>query len=225
MKQLVDRAIVLRRVNYGERDRVVTMLTKQNGKITVFAKGVRSQKSKLSAGIELFSVSEVGFIDGKSEMKTLTGARLIMHFDAIVHDIEKTRRAFDALKHVAKIVEERGGQEYFDLMEVYLSSLQNSSFDKDLVELWFGLKLLSISGVLGDIDVRKTDKELRPSRYSFDYGEQFFMQDSEGGFSENDVKLLRLLGSRSRPIQLEKELSSSQQLLHFTDTLFSMNLA
>ena len=51
------KAIVLKRTDYAEADRIIQLLTPQ-GRRTVIAKGVRRQRSKLAGGIELFAVSE-----------------------------------------------------------------------------------------------------------------------------------------------------------------------
>ena len=51
-------AIVLRRTNYGESDRILSLLTPE-GKIAVLARGVRKEKSRLAGGIELFSTDDV----------------------------------------------------------------------------------------------------------------------------------------------------------------------
>ena len=57
-KDLRTKAIVLRRTDYGEADRILQLLT-PSGKRSVIARGVRKEKSKLAGGIELFSVSDV----------------------------------------------------------------------------------------------------------------------------------------------------------------------
>lgn len=225
MKRSIDKAIVLRRTNYGERDRVVTLLTKDHGKITVFAKGVRSQKSRLNAGIELLSVSEVGFIDGKSDIKTLTNATLITHYDAIVRDIDKTAQVFEVLKRVTKLIDDGAGQEYFDGLQTYMECLANNNYDKDVVEVWFGLQLLSTSGVLGSIKVQDRPPSGAETMYRFNYDEQFFESHAGGGFSQNDIKLLRLLGSHNRPVRVADDLNACSNLLQFTKTLFALNLA
>ena len=46
-------AIILRRTNYGEADRVISLITPDRGKISGIAKGVRKPKSKLAGGLEL----------------------------------------------------------------------------------------------------------------------------------------------------------------------------
>ena len=55
---LRTQAIILRRTNYGESDRILTLLTPE-GKFSVLARGARKEKSRLAGGIELFSVSDV----------------------------------------------------------------------------------------------------------------------------------------------------------------------
>ena len=45
MKQIVTPAIVLSRMNYGEADRILHVITPKQGKISIVAKGVRRVKS------------------------------------------------------------------------------------------------------------------------------------------------------------------------------------
>ena len=51
MKQVVTKAIVLARTNYGEADRIVSVLTADKGKVRLLAKGVRKIKSKMMAKV------------------------------------------------------------------------------------------------------------------------------------------------------------------------------
>ncbi|MCA9330182.1 DNA repair protein RecO, partial [Candidatus Saccharibacteria bacterium] len=62
MKQIVTVGIVLARINYGEADRIVTILTPDHGKIRLLARGVRKIKSRLAGGIELFSINDLTYI-------------------------------------------------------------------------------------------------------------------------------------------------------------------
>lgn len=62
---IVTSGIVLNRINFGEADRILTVITPDQGKLSLIAKGVRKEKSKLAGGIELFSVSNISFIPPK----------------------------------------------------------------------------------------------------------------------------------------------------------------
>src|SRR5205814_1274862 len=101
--------VVLSRTDFGEADRIIHFLTPDHGKVTGIAKGVRKSKSKLAGGIELFSISELTFIVGKSEIYTIISARLINHFDNIVKDLNRTNIGYDFLRMVNKATEDNTG--------------------------------------------------------------------------------------------------------------------
>ena len=220
MKRIVDKAIVLRRVNYGDSDRVLTLLTESHGKVTAFAKGVRKPKSKLSGGIELLSLSEVSLIEGKSDMMTLTGSTLIHYYDGIIKDLDKTNQAFDVLKKVMKLSDDGAGQEFFLILNNYLECLASKDYEPKIVQVWANLRLLGVSGLLSDIEA-KGDGEI----YRFDYDKQVFLSHDNGDFTKNDIKLLRILGKNKKPIKLDNELRSADFLLNFSKTLYSQNFS
>ena len=73
MKSERLRAIVLRRTNYGEADRIVQFLTPM-GRRSAMARSVRKEKSRLAGGIELFAVCDVVLTKGRGNLAVLTSA-------------------------------------------------------------------------------------------------------------------------------------------------------
>ena len=61
-----DRAVVLRTHKLGEADRIVTLLTRYNGKVRAVARGVRRTASKFGGRLEPFSHVDVQFVRGHS---------------------------------------------------------------------------------------------------------------------------------------------------------------
>src|SRR5438309_6694826 len=61
-----DAAVVLRKLDYGEADRIYTLLTREHGKVGAIAKGVRRPNSKLAAALELFSEIDVQLARGRN---------------------------------------------------------------------------------------------------------------------------------------------------------------
>ena len=61
-----DEAVVLRTHKLGEADRIVTMLSREHGKIRAVAKGVRRTKSKFGARLEPFMVVDLQCHIGRS---------------------------------------------------------------------------------------------------------------------------------------------------------------
>jgi DNA repair protein RecO (recombination protein O) len=69
-----DEAIVLRRVDYGETDRVLTVLTRGHGKVGVMVRGVRRPGSRLAARTDLFERSRMQLAQGRGELLVLAQA-------------------------------------------------------------------------------------------------------------------------------------------------------
>lgn len=196
MIHTTDHAIVLGRVDYGEKDRIVTLLCKQQGRQAVLAKGVRAAKSKLAGGIELFSETEITTVRTKSSLATLTSSRLTHYYGNIVQDMGRTNRAYYVLKTINKITHDDSGQEYYDVLRLTLAGLNNLTIDESIIQLWFELQLLKLSGSIPNLQTDTHGQPLRAGvRYSFDYDEQAFYQDDHGNFRTDHIKLLRLCES------------------------------
>src|SRR5438105_12465153 len=63
-----DRAVVLRKLDYGEADRIFTFLTRTHGKVGAIAKGVRRPSSKLGPSPELYGHVDVLLAKGRGEL-------------------------------------------------------------------------------------------------------------------------------------------------------------
>jgi DNA repair protein RecO (recombination protein O) len=82
--------LILKKEERGESDLLFTIYTKDFGKLEVLGKAVRKIASKLRPSAEVFYLSEIEFIQGKSQ-KTLTDAILIDKFPEIKKELKKTR--------------------------------------------------------------------------------------------------------------------------------------
>ena len=105
MKTQRTKAIVLRRTNYGEADRIVQFLTPEQGKISVMAKGVRREKSKLAGGIELFALCDISYSTGRGDLAIMTGARLDTFYSHIMADYDRLQFGYDCIKQITKASE------------------------------------------------------------------------------------------------------------------------
>ena len=204
MKQIHTKAVVLNRIDYGEADRIITFLTPENGKVRVIAKGVRKAKSKLAGGIELFSISDVTYIIGRSELHTLVSSRLDIHFGNIVKDIDRTMLGYDMLKILGRVLEDEGGKEFYELLVDSLAMLNNLEAPKDLAEASYLLQLMRLLGHLPNLthDV-KGGILAKEGTFQFSFEDMAFYPVETGNFNQNHIKLLRLL-SHNKPEALLK---------------------
>ncbi len=147
MKSVRTKAIVLRRTNYGEADRIVQLLTPDQGIMSVMAKGVRREKSRLAGGIELFASCDVTVGSGKGELGILTAARLDVFYSHIMTDYERLQFGYEAIKQVTKSAGMMDEPAFFDLLEQTFESLNDKSIEIAFVKVWFWLQLAILMGI------------------------------------------------------------------------------
>ncbi len=205
MNQLVTKAIVLNRTDYGEADRILTLLTPDYGKLTLMAKGVRRVKSKLAGGIELFSVSEITFIKGRGEVGTLVSTRLGKHYEHIVGDLDRTMLAYELMKQLNKVTESEVEADYFDLLRDALEALDDFSVSLTLIRFWFSAQLLRLSGQGPNLQTDENGQTLSSEQqYTFDFEHMGFMAAPRGMFDANHIKFLRLAFAGHSAVALAK---------------------
>jgi len=99
-KSFSTTAIVLKRVNVGETDRIINLLTQEYGKFTVVAKGVRKMKSTKRAFLEPGNIIKAYCINTKS-LPLLTQASLIEDCS----QMQQSLAAFRSLNQMLEIFE------------------------------------------------------------------------------------------------------------------------
>lgn len=187
-------AIVLRRTNYGESDRILQLLTADGYKVSAIAKGVRKEKSKLAGAIELFCVSEVTIHQGKSEMGVLTSARLAEVMSDVVKDYERLQFGYEILKKIGRLSEHTHEPLLYEVTLTALASLNQPKIDLRIVRSWFYLQVADISGHGLNLSRDNNNKPLlETEKYRFDIAEMSFVIDPRGNFTADHLKLLKVL--------------------------------
>lgn len=202
------KAIILRRTNYGEADRIVNFLTPQQGRIAAIAKGVRRPKSKLAGGLELFAECDVTLAQGRGELLVVTGARLETFYRGILQDYDRLQFGYQAVKQIAQVTESVSGPEFYFLLQNCLLALNQQTIDWRLTALWFGL---TFKHLLGEGVNLHTDRNghllIESNKYGFSSVEGVFYLDPNGSFTGDHIKFLRL-ALKTSPIVLSKVATS-----------------
>jgi DNA repair protein RecO (recombination protein O) len=228
MKQLVTTGIVLSRTDYGEADRILTLLTPDYGKLTLMAKGVRRVKSKLAGGIELFSVSTVTFIQGRGDMGTMVSTRLVKYYSHIVEDLDRTMLGYDLIKLLKRNTEDQVDAEYFALLRYAFEALDDPALPLDLIRFWFTAQLLSFAGHTPNLHRDATDEPLQAGQaYAFDIESMCFAAHPDGPFTDRPIKFLRLGFAQHPPhalAQVQGAADYATQLLPLVTTMLQHHL-
>lgn len=107
--------LVLKRINYGEADRIVTILTKEYGKIGCLAKGVRKITSTKKGALEPGDRAHLFFSKGKGDLPLLTQATLITDHAKAKSSLRLLRNLSQVLEILdTLIVEELGQEDIYD---------------------------------------------------------------------------------------------------------------
>lgn len=146
MATIKTKGIIIKRINLGEADRILTVLTKDRGKIRVVAKGVRKSKAKLAGFLEMFRYNDYLIAEGRN-LDIITSAQTINNLHGISKDLRSVALAYYIVEMVDRLIEET--QEVdgtFDLTFLILNEISKGDIDLDLLKSFFEINILSLLG-------------------------------------------------------------------------------
>lgn len=142
----VVNGIVLSAMHIGENDIRITLLTKERGKISAFARGARKPKSPLMAGSRPFSYGKFTLFFGRNS-NIVSGIEISNYFDEITKDIGATYYGFYFLELADYYSKENiDSKDMLKLLYQSLRALLNSKIPNRLVRVVFELKMLVYNG-------------------------------------------------------------------------------
>jgi DNA repair protein RecO (recombination protein O) len=210
--------VVLKSLNYGEADKILTIFTERFGKIKAIAKGVKKIKSHLAGSLEPFMLLDMQLHEGKT-FYIVTGARIERDFPNIHTDIRKTAQAFFLGELIDKFLQEE--QRLTDVFMLFVSSLESlENSDRLIFVRAFELKLLEALGFKPELyDCIHCKNKITPGNNFWDSIEGGVICDEcqnkthhGKGISDETIKLFRFIGQNSfEKVNLLKSHDSEDQ--------------
>ncbi|MFB3882811.1 MAG: DNA repair protein RecO [Armatimonadota bacterium] len=144
-------AVVVRQRELGEADRILVLYSRERGKLSAVAKGVRRPRSKLAGSLQLFSQAELQLAAGRS-LDVITQARSVNAFYHLRQDMQRYVRA-SYLSELVDVMTEEGMADpgLFGLLVETLSALDSGGAPDTLTHS-FEVKLLSRLGYGPELD-------------------------------------------------------------------------
>ena len=137
--------IILSRKNFGEADRILSIYTRDYGKITVLAHGVRRPKSRKAGHVEIGNWCKVFIARGKN-LDILTEVELIKAFGIADFESAKANKIYHLLELVETLTaKEQKNRFVFHLLVQFLDAITTEN-DFNLISSVFKIKLLSNLG-------------------------------------------------------------------------------
>ncbi|MEM7334948.1 MAG: DNA repair protein RecO [Chloroflexota bacterium] len=229
--------IVLKRSDFGEADRLLTIFTRENGKVKAIAKGARKPQSRKTGHIELFMRSNFLFAEGK-DLHVLTQAEMVDAYNPLRDDLVKTTYAAYGVEMLDRFMQEEERQpEMYHLLSSALAWFGEHE-DILLAARYYELQLLSLAGF------RPQFFYCVVSGQSIQEEDQFFSADLGGLISPGNemadrrakpitavaVKVLRYLQTRQwdtvKPLQLKRPLHAEIEtiLYYYLTYILERNL-
>ena len=130
----------------SDYDKRITILTKERGKITAFARGARRPNSQLLAATNPFVFGEFELFEGKSSYN-VSKVEVHNYFRELTLDVEAAYMGFYFLEFADYFCQENNDEkEMLKLLYQSLRALERPVFTSDFVRVVFELKAMAING-------------------------------------------------------------------------------
>lgn len=140
-----DHGVVLRSWKLGEADRIVSIITRDNGKVRAVAKGVRKPSSRFGARLEPTCHVSLQLYRGRGELDTVTQVETIDRYASLRNDLDRWARASAMLEAVEQLsLDREPNPPLFEMLVRALGTLAKN--DSPLVGAGFFLKVLALEG-------------------------------------------------------------------------------
>jgi DNA repair protein RecO (recombination protein O) len=162
-----DEAIVIRTQKLGEADRIITLFTREHGRVRAVAKGVRRTKSKFGARLEPGSLVDIQLYVGKT-FDIVTQVESLENFgDDLAADYQKWTIASTLLEAAERFTANEGepALQQFLLLVGALKALAYESHDPSLILDAYLLRSLSIAGYAPSMTICSRCEAPGPHKY------------------------------------------------------------
>ena len=161
------KAVVIGDTDYKEYDKLITLLTKEKGKVQVYAFNVRRPNSKNIGKIRLFSFGTFELREDR-EKYSLENVILNESFDDLTADYDKICYASYFVELVDYFTYENiESENIYDLLYFTLKALDNNKIENKLVRRIFELKMIQYQGEYKDSEMLNVDNDTL--KYTWDF--------------------------------------------------------
>ncbi|HEY3447064.1 MAG TPA: DNA repair protein RecO [Myxococcales bacterium] len=168
MERFACTALVLSGVDYGEADRVITLMTQERGRLAAFARGARKSKRRFAGVLEPFTLLKAQLCETRGDLCRMDGAELVDGFGELREDIARTARAAYAAELTRELAREREPQpDLFALLHAFLRALAREGAGP-LQLMRFELAALAAGGLMPQLDACARCGEEDPQQALFD---------------------------------------------------------
>lgn len=145
--------IIVRTMNYGEAGKILVVFSKQQGKISLMARGAKKLKSRHASVSQLFTHGDFTYYKGgSSQMGTLNQGDILHAHRSLHEDLHKAAYAAYLVELVDRLfADQEGSSHVFNQLSAGLTALEEDK-DPPIVIHIFELLMLHVSGYAPVLD-------------------------------------------------------------------------
>lgn len=154
MTSFVDEGVVLRRVDYGDSDRILTILTRTHGKLGVIARGARKAGARHAPHTDLLARSTLQLATGRGELMVLTQAQRSGRAP-VLDDPRRAACAAVVAELSDRVLEDAHPLEpqIYDLVVAAIDGCGDAARDPRSSLLWFARRMIDRLGYAPELSV------------------------------------------------------------------------
>lgn len=168
MANYKTKGIIIKRSNFGEADRLLTIYTEKYGKVRAIAKGARKPTSRLGGNLEPFCSAYFVIAEGRN-LDIVTEAEIIECFFALRNDLKSTHTSYYLAEVIDKLTEDN--QKHPEVFTLLVKTLEKiNSLPSGLVLPYFELNLAARLGYQPELfECLKCHQKISPGKNTFDF--------------------------------------------------------
>ncbi|MBM7097098.1 DNA repair protein RecO [Bacillus sp. H-16] len=143
--------IIIRTNDYGETNKIITLFTREQGKLALMAKGAKRPKSRFASSAQLFIYGTFIFHQSKG-VGTLNQADITESFRDVRTDLMLTAYGAYMAEMIDKLTEDRQRNPYLFELLFQLLTRMNEGEDSEVLIRMFETKMLQVAGIVPMLD-------------------------------------------------------------------------
>jgi DNA repair protein RecO (recombination protein O) len=162
MRSYTLEGIIIKRVNVGEADKIITVFTREMGKVSLKAGGIRKLQSKRAGSLELFNHVRIAAVRGRGNLDVLTEVDIQNTFSAWKKQLGRVNVAYQLVEVVDKLTpENQPHPQVFEILYNAFSDIDSLGSDWKLhLEDW-------LLDILKDLGYWPEDEKFTGDIYKF----------------------------------------------------------
>jgi DNA repair protein RecO (recombination protein O) len=154
--------IIIKRTNVGEADKIITIFSRELGKVSLKAAGIRKLQSKRAGVLELFNHVKIGVAKGRGNLDVLTEVDILNTFSSWKNHLGRVNIAYQMAEVIDKLTPDN--QPHPQVFEI----LHNAFLEIDKLDIDWKLKLETwILDIVKDLGYWPADEKFTGDIYKF----------------------------------------------------------